>query len=119
MARLANLAAPQNKPCCICEWFLRERKLRLHKSGLSALRALALTAANGRYLSNSARSNFRSLMTTLSLPSLVVHLFEAVVALIVTPIDEDGSVKNTWAILAPTFKAHMGLGHGSYRRSLP
>lgn len=58
-------------------------------------------------------------MAKLSLSALVVHLFEAVVALIVTPIDEDRSVIDTRAILAPTFKSHMGLGQGSYGRSLP
>ena len=58
-------------------------------------------------------------MAKLSLSALVVHLFEAVVALIVTPIDEDRSVVDTGAILAPTFKSHMGLGQGSYGRSLP
>ena len=67
----------------------------------------------------SARSNFRSLIAPLSLSALVVHLFEAVVALIVTPIDEDRSVVDTGTILAPTFKSHMGLGQGSYGRSLP
>lgn len=85
----------------------------------SALRTYAPKAGNGRILSNSARSNFRSLMAPLSLSTLVVHLFEAVVALIVTPIDEDRSVIDTRAILAPTFKSHMGLGQGSYGRSLP
>ena len=49
----------------------------------------------------------------------VIHLFEAVVALIVTPIDEDRTVVDTGAILAPTFKSYMGLGQGSYGRSLP
>ena len=86
---------------------------------LSALRTYAPKAAKGRYLSNSERSNSRSMMAKLSLSALVVHLFEAVVALIVTPIDEDRSVIDTRAILAPTFKSHMGLGQGSYRRSLP
>jgi len=85
----------------------------------SALRTLPPTAANGRYLSNSACSNFGSLMAPLLLSALVVHLFEAVVALIVTPIDEDRSVINTGAIQAPKFKSHMGLGQGSYRRSMP
>ena len=84
-----------------------------------ALRTYAPKAAKGRYLSNSARSNFRSLLEPLALSALVVHLFEAVVALIVTPIDEDRSVIDTRAILAPTFKSHMGLGQGSYGRSLP
>ena len=56
---------------------------------------------------------------TLSFSALVIHLFEAVVALIVTPIDEDRSVVDTGAILAPTFKSHMGLGQGSYGRSMP
>ena len=58
-------------------------------------------------------------MAKLFLSALVVHLFEAVVALIVTPIDEDRSVIDTRAILAPTFKSHMGLGQGSYGRSMP
>ncbi|MFV1635858.1 hypothetical protein VXL51_06995 [Phaeobacter sp. JH20_17] len=62
----------------------------------------------------SARRNFCSLMAPLSLSELVVHLFEAVVALIVTPIDEDRSVVDTRAILAPTFETDMGLGQGSY-----
>lgn len=58
-------------------------------------------------------------MEKLSLSALVVHLFEAVVAFIVTPIDEDRSMVDTGAILAPTFKSHMGLGQGSYGRSMP
>ena len=58
-------------------------------------------------------------MAKLSLSALVVHLFEAVVALIVTPIDEDRSVIDTRAILAPTFKSQMGFGQGSYGRSVP
>ena len=49
----------------------------------------------------------------------VVHLFKAVVALVVTPIDEDRSMIDTRAILAPSFKSHMGFGQGSYRRSMP
>ena len=51
--------------------------------------------------------------------SSVVHLFKAVVALVVTPIDEDRSMIDTRAILAPSFKSHMGFGQGSYRRSMP
>jgi len=58
-------------------------------------------------------------MAALSLRLLVIDLFEAVVALIVTPIDEDRSVIDTRAILAPTFKSQMGLGQGSDGRSLP
>jgi len=58
-------------------------------------------------------------MAPLSLSALVVHLFEAVVAVIVTPIDEDRSVIDTGAILAPAFKSHMGLGQGGNGRSLP
>jgi len=92
---------------------------RLERQQGPALRTLPQTAANGWYLSNLARSNFRSLIAPLSLSALVVHLFEAVVALIVTPIDEDRSVIDTRAILAPTFKSHMRLGQGSYGRSLP
>ena len=49
----------------------------------------------------------------------VVHLLKPIVALIVTPIDKYGSVINAGAMLAPTFKSHMGLGQGSYGRSLP
>ena len=67
----------------------------------------------------SARSKFRRLIAPLLLSALVVHLFEAVVALIVTPIDKDRSVVDTGAVLAPTFKSHMGLGQGSYGRSMP
>ena len=49
----------------------------------------------------------------------VAHLLKAVVALVVAPIDEDGSMIDTRAILAPSFKSHMGFGQGSYRRSVP
>lgn len=49
----------------------------------------------------------------------VVHLFKAVVALVVTPIDEDRSMIDTRAILAPTFKSYMSLGQGSYGSSMP
>ena len=102
-----------------CERMLRQQKPHLRKSEMSALRTLLPTAANGRYLSNSARSDFRSLVEPLSLSALVVHLFEAVVALIVTPIDEYRSVVDTGAILAPAFKSHMGFGQGGNGRSLP
>ena len=37
----------------------------------------------------------------------VVHLFKAVVALVVTPVDEDGSMIDTGAILAPSFETDM------------
>lgn len=49
----------------------------------------------------------------------VVHLFKAVVALVVTPIDEDGSMIDTRAILAPSFKPHMGFGQSGNGISLP
>ena len=49
----------------------------------------------------------------------VVYPLKPVIALIVAPIDEDGSVIDTRAVLAPTFESHMGLGQGSYGRSLP
>jgi len=49
----------------------------------------------------------------------VVYLLKPVIALIVTPIDENRSVIDARAILAPTFKSHMGLGQGSYGRSMP
>lgn len=55
----------------------------------------------------------------LSLSALVVHLLKPVIAFIVTPIGEDRSVVDTRAILAPTFETDMGLGQGSYGRSLP
>ena len=37
----------------------------------------------------------------------VVHLLKAVVALVVAPIDEDGSMIDTGAILAPSFETDM------------
>ena len=46
-------------------------------------------------------------MPTLSLSALVVHLLKAVVALVVAPIDEDGSMIDTGAILAPSFETDM------------
>jgi hypothetical protein len=49
----------------------------------------------------------------------VVYLLKPVVSLIVTPIDENRSVIDARAILAPTFKSYMSLGQGSYGRSLP
>ncbi len=58
-------------------------------------------------------------MAKLSLSALVVHLFEAVVALIVTPIDEDGSVINARAMLAPAFKACVSRRKSSDGRPLP
>ena len=72
-----------------------------------ASRALPLTAANGRYFRNSARSNIQSLIATLSLSALVVHLLKPVVALVVTPVDEDGSMIDNGAILAPSFETDM------------
>lgn len=119
MTDFATLAATQRRAYRTREAMLRQQHAQASMSGKSALRTLPQTAANGWYLSNLARSNFRSLIVPLSLSALVVHLFEAVVALIVTPIDEDRSVIDTRAILAPTFKSHMGLGQGSYGRSLP
>jgi len=49
----------------------------------------------------------------------VVHLLEPVVALIVTPIDEDGSVINARAMLAPAFKTYVSRRKGSDGRPLP
>ncbi len=37
----------------------------------------------------------------------VVHLLKSVVALVVAPIDEDGSMIDTGAILAPSFETDM------------
>ena len=73
----------------------------------SALPTLSPTAPNGRYLSDLARSGFCSSIAPPPLPALVIHLFEAVVALIVTPIDEDRTVIDTRAILAPSFETDM------------
>lgn len=50
---------------------------------------------------------------------LIVHLLKAVFSTVVMPINEDGSVIDTWAILAPSFKANMGGGKGADRRPLP
>ena len=49
----------------------------------------------------------------------VVHLLEPVVAVIVTPIDEDGSVINARAMLAPALKAYVSRRKGSDGRPLP
>lgn len=49
----------------------------------------------------------------------VVHLLEPVVTLIVTPIDEDGSVINARAMLAPAFKAYVSRRKGSDGSPLP
>jgi hypothetical protein len=46
----------------------------------------------------------------LSLLALVAHLLEAVVPFIVTPVDEDGTVIDAGAILAPAFETDMGGG---------
>ena len=89
------------------------------RSARSRSSDLATDSSERLVFEYSARSNSSSMMAKLSVSALGVHLFEAVVALIVTPIDEDGSVINARAMLAPTFKSHMGLGQGSYRRSLP
>lgn len=40
----------------------------------------------------------------------VVHLLEPVVAFVVVPIDEDGSMIDTWAVMVPAFKAQMSRG---------
>lgn len=40
----------------------------------------------------------------------VVHLLKAVVVLVVAPLDEDGSMIDAGAILAPSFEADMGGG---------
>ena len=49
----------------------------------------------------------------------VVHLFKAVIALIVAPIDEHGTVINAGAMLAPAFKAYVSRRKGSDGRPLP
>ncbi len=58
-------------------------------------------------------------MPTLSLSALVVYLFKAVDAFVVTPIDEHGSMIDTKAILAPAFEADMGGRQGGDGRALP
>ena len=87
--------------------FLHVHSLLTSRSAMSASRALPLTAANGRYFRNSARSNIQSLIATLFLSALVVHLLKPVVALVVTPINEDGSMIDTGTILAPSFETDM------------
>ena len=42
----------------------------------------------------------------------IVHLFEPVVTLIVTPIDEDRAEVDAGAVLPPAFEADMCLGQG-------
>ena len=49
----------------------------------------------------------------------MVHLLKPVVALIVTPIDEDRSVINARAMLAPALKAYVSRRKGSDGRPLP
>ena len=49
----------------------------------------------------------------------VVHLFKAVIALIVAPIDEHGTVINAGAMLAPAFKAYVSRRKVSDGRPLP
>jgi len=49
----------------------------------------------------------------------VVHLLKSVVALIVTPIDEYGSVINAGTMLAPAFKADVSRRKCSDGRPLP
>ena len=100
-------SASPNFSRCKGEDFLRKHWRHGQKAAVSALGTLAPSAANDRYLSSSARSNLCSLMATLSLSALVVHLFKAVVALVVTPIDEDRSMIDTGAILAPSFETNM------------
>ncbi len=39
--------------------------------------------------------------------ALIVHLLKPVVALVVTPINEDGSMIDTGTILAPSFETDM------------
>lgn len=43
----------------------------------------------------------------LSLLPLVVHLLKAIVPFIVTPVDEDRTVVDAGAILAPAFETDM------------
>ena len=49
----------------------------------------------------------------------VVHLLKPVVAFVVAPIDEDGSVINAGAMFAPAFKAYVSRRKGSDGRPLP
>ena len=51
--------------------------------------------------------------------ALIVHLLEPVVAVIVSPIDEDRSVINAGAMLAPAIKAYVSRRKGSDGRPLP
>lgn len=49
----------------------------------------------------------------------VVHLLKAVVALIVTPFDEDGSVVDAGSNVSPPFQTRMRSGKGRNCRVLP
>ena len=42
----------------------------------------------------------------------IVHLFETIIALVVTPIDEDRAMVDAGAVLPPAFEADMCLGQG-------
>jgi len=50
---------------------------------------------------------------------LVVHLLEPVIALIVSPIDEDRTVIDGRTMIAPAFQANMGLGQRRDGRTRP
>ena len=71
------------------------------------------------YAVRSCKPKKPSSMTNLRSGRSVVHLLEPVVALIVAPIDEDRSVKNARAMLAPAFKAYVSRRKGSDGRPLP
>lgn len=50
---------------------------------------------------------------------LVVHLLEPVIALVVSPVDEDRAMKDGRTMIAPTFQADMGLGQRRDGRTRP
>lgn len=59
------------------------------------------------YAVPSYKSKKPSSAVSLCVGKSVVHLLKAVVALVVVPIDEDGSMIDTGAILAPSFETDM------------
>lgn len=54
-----------------------------------------------------------------ALASSIVNLLKAIVAVVVAPLDENGSVVDIRTILAPSFEADMCDREGSHRRPLP
>lgn len=51
--------------------------------------------------------SFRTLRDIAAAQQSVIDLLEAVIPAIITPLHKDGSVKNAWAVLAPSLKTGM------------